>query len=76
MIAAGSRTMFSGNAPPLAMRDTASTIPAAAPNAPARRDAPAAPRRPRVVIVGAGFGGLAAARALRRGPGGVASVDR
>ncbi len=68
--------MFSGNAPPLAMRDTASTIPAAGPDAPARRDAPAAPRRPRVVIVGAGFGGLAAALALRRAPVDVAVVDR
>ena len=32
--------------------------------------------RPRVVIVGAGFGGLYAARALRRAPVGVTIVDR
>jgi len=34
------------------------------------------PRRPRVVIVGAGFGGLTAARALRKAPVGVTVVDR
>ena len=32
--------------------------------------------RPRVVIVGAGFGGLYAAKALRRAPVGVTLVDR
>src|SRR3954464_3047154 len=39
---------------------------------------PAAPpgRRPRVVIVGAGFGGLACARALKRAPAEVVLVDR
>ena len=36
----------------------------------------AAPRRHRVVIVGAGFGGLFAARALRRAPLDVTVVDR
>ncbi len=36
----------------------------------------AAPRRQRVVIVGAGFGGLFAARALRRAPLDVTVVDR
>jgi len=35
-----------------------------------------ASRRPRVVVVGAGFGGLAAARALRRVPVDVLLVDR
>ena len=35
-----------------------------------------APERPRVVIVGAGFGGLAAARALRRAPVDVVVIDR
>src|SRR5437764_14988350 len=35
-----------------------------------------APRRHRVVIVGAGFGGLFAARALRRAPLDVTVVDR
>jgi NADH dehydrogenase len=35
-----------------------------------------AEHRPRVVIVGAGFGGLAAARALRRAPVDVVLVDR
>jgi NADH dehydrogenase len=34
------------------------------------------PRRPRVVILGAGFGGLTAARALRKAPVGVTVVDR
>jgi NADH dehydrogenase len=34
------------------------------------------PLRPRVVIVGAGFGGLTAARALREAPVGVTVVDR
>jgi NADH dehydrogenase len=34
------------------------------------------PRRPRVVIVGAGFGGLAAARALARSPVDITLVDR
>jgi NADH:ubiquinone reductase (H+-translocating) len=36
----------------------------------------AAPRRPRVVIVGAGFGGLAAARALACTPADVIVIDR
>jgi len=35
-----------------------------------------AERRPRIVIVGAGFGGLSAARALRRSPADVTLVDR
>ena len=35
-----------------------------------------AERRPRVVIVGAGFGGLEAAKALRRAPADVTVVDR
>ncbi len=35
-----------------------------------------APRRPRVVIVGAGFGGLAAARALSRAPVDVTLIDK
>src|SRR5215469_13812490 len=33
-------------------------------------------QRPRVVIVGGGFGGLAAARALRRTPADVILIDR
>src|SRR5215469_2725410 len=33
-------------------------------------------RRPRVVIVGAGFGGLAAAKALKRAPVDVTVIDR
>ena len=35
-----------------------------------------AERRPHVVLVGAGFGGLAAARALRRAPVRITIVDR
>jgi NADH dehydrogenase len=42
---------------------------------PAEQD-PLAARRPRVVIVGAGFGGLEAARALRKAPVEVVLVDR
>ncbi len=47
----------------------------------ARRDAPAVPappppRRPTVVIVGAGFGGLRAARRLRHAPVDVLLIDR
>jgi NADH:ubiquinone reductase (H+-translocating) len=34
------------------------------------------PRRPRVVIIGGGFGGLAAARALKRAPVDVTLIDR
>src|SRR2546429_9326912 len=37
---------------------------------------PRATRRPTVVIVGAGFGGLRAARALRKAPVDVVLVDR
>lgn len=37
---------------------------------------PGASRRPRVVIVGAGFGGLAAARGLRHSPVDVTVIDR
>ena len=36
----------------------------------------ATPARPTVVVVGAGFGGLRAARALRRAPVDVLLVDR
>ena len=34
------------------------------------------PQRPRVVIVGAGFGGLSAAKALARAPVDVTVIDR
>lgn len=40
------------------------------------RPAPIAPTRPRVVIAGAGFGGLTCARALKRAPVDVLMVDR
>lgn len=39
-------------------------------------EAPLPPRRPRVVIVGGGFGGLAAAKALRGAPVQVTLIDR
>ncbi|MFN8902014.1 MAG: NAD(P)-binding protein, partial [Lysobacteraceae bacterium] len=35
-----------------------------------------APDRPRVLILGGGFGGLAAAKALKRAPADVTLVDR
>src|SRR6266536_3847216 len=38
--------------------------------------AQAVPRRPRVVIIGAGFGGLSAAKQLAQGPFDVTLVDR
>jgi len=41
-----------------------------------RTDDPPAPERPRVVIVGAGFGGLTAAKALARAPVEVVLVDK
>lgn len=70
--------MFSGNPSAAAMRDTATTTPAARTDVrlAARPAAPAVPRRPRIVIIGAGFGGLAAAHALRRAPVDVSVVDR
>src|SRR5690606_38081467 len=46
------------------------------PSAPLAEDAAAPPRRPRVIIVGAGFGGLAAAKGLARAPVDVTVVDR
>src|SRR5690606_3437242 len=61
--------------------DTASRHPAS-PDAPVRPaphaagNGAAAHRRPRVVIVGAGFGGLAAAKALARAPADVTVIDR
>src|SRR5688572_12415201 len=47
-----------------------------APQDPAQPRAPAGAGRPRVVIVGGGFGGLHAAKALRRAPVEVVLVDR
>jgi NADH dehydrogenase FAD-containing subunit len=68
--------MYSESTAIAAMRDSVISTrpPAAAPESPAR-DA-ARPRRPHVVIVGAGFGGLAAAHALRRAPVDVTVIDR
>jgi NADH dehydrogenase FAD-containing subunit len=57
-------------------RDVLQTGPGAATSAPALAAAPAASRLPRVVIVGAGFGGLAAAKALKRAPIEVTVIDR
>ena len=58
--------------------DTATTIESKpAPAAPpARRDAAIAPRRPQIVIIGAGFGGLAAAHALRKARVDVTVIDK
>ena len=47
-----------------------------APQAAAAADQTSAPRRPRIVIVGAGFGGLAAAKALGGADAEVTLVDR
>ncbi len=60
------------------MRNDAATTTANKPAsaAPRRRDAAASTRRPQVVIVGAGFGGLAAAHALRRAPVDVTVIDK
>jgi NADH dehydrogenase len=54
---------------------TTSTLPAPAATT-ARADAVPVTRRPHVVIVGGGFGGLYAARALKRAPVDVTVVDR
>ena len=43
---------------------------------PYRRTGQSKPDRPRVVILGAGFGGLSAARALSRCPADITIVDR
>jgi len=65
--------MFSGNSAIEAMRDNA-----AAPltSAPAQKPDAASPRLPQVVIIGAGFGGLSAAHALRRAPVDVTVIDK
>ncbi len=55
----------------IAMLDTPASAPATKDTA-----ASAGPARPRVVIVGAGFGGLAAAKALAKAPVEVTLVDR
>lgn len=58
------------------MRDTAITTSASAPAPTAAARAPAPSLRPQVVIIGAGFGGLAAAHALRRAPVDVTVIDK
>ncbi|MFP6690947.1 MAG: FAD-dependent oxidoreductase, partial [Alphaproteobacteria bacterium] len=45
-------------------------------NLPNRRTGQTKPDRPRVVILGAGFGGLSAARALSRCPADITIVER
>jgi NADH dehydrogenase FAD-containing subunit len=79
LIAQGKGTMFSVGTAIAAMRDTATTTskPAApAPSAPAPAAASASPRRPQVVIIGAGFGGLAAAHALRHARVDITVIDK
>jgi len=70
--------MFTATSSTAAMRDTVTpntaSPPAAAPGAPARATAP--PGRPQVVIIGAGFGGLAAAHALRHARVDVTVIDK
>jgi NADH:ubiquinone reductase (H+-translocating) len=57
--------------------EAAGTLPPAPqPAVPAGARATAATRRPRVVIIGAGFGGLAAATALRKAPVDLTVIDR
>jgi len=71
--------MFSVSTAIATMRDTATTAskPAtSAPSGPVPADAPAPPRRPQVVVIGAGFGGLAAAHALRHAPVDVTVIDK
>ena len=55
--------------------ETAATF-ASKPTSPAQAAAPAPARRPRVVIIGAGFGGLAAAHALRHAPVDLTVIDK
>ncbi|HEY7608706.1 MAG TPA: NAD(P)/FAD-dependent oxidoreductase [Alphaproteobacteria bacterium] len=68
------------NATLASMRDnpapTFANRPAAPAPPPARRESAAPARRPQVVIIGAGFGGLAAAHALRHAPVDVTVVDK
>lgn len=56
------------------MRDESATIKESRPAAPIR--GAGAVRRPRVVIIGAGFGGLSAAHALRKTPVDVTVIDK
>ena len=58
------------------LRDARPVGTGAATSVPAVATAPAVGRLPRVVIVGAGFGGLAAAKALKRAPVEVTVIDR
>jgi NADH dehydrogenase FAD-containing subunit len=71
--------MFQASTAIAVMRDTAPTTttalkPAAAP--PALAEAPARARRPQVVIIGAGFGGLSAAHALRHAAIDLTVIDK
>jgi NADH dehydrogenase len=67
---------LSGARMPNEMATTNAGKPAVTPVAPARADAASRARRPHVVIIGAGFGGLSAAHALRRAPVDVTVIDK
>ncbi len=58
---------------PVELRDPATSLSGMTPHPPA---GPSAPARPRIVIVGGGFGGIYAAKRLARAPADITSIDR